>query len=90
MTTNRVIQLAKIIQTNTEMIDAHLTSKALPTPSFAVDNPPALLFGHGPRIESARQGVVDATDELQALMLGPTGVLTSLFVRCFIVHSSRH
>jgi hypothetical protein len=90
MASNRIIQLAKIIQANTELIDAHLTSKGLPTPSFAADNPPTVLFGHGPQIESARQGVVDATDELQALMLGPTGVLTSLFVRCSTIHTSHH
>ncbi|PVI02547.1 hypothetical protein DM02DRAFT_701349 [Periconia macrospinosa] len=79
MSSKRILELANIIHSNTEKIDAHLTSNRLPTPSFAADNPPKLLFGHGPELDTARQSVVDATDELQALMLGPTGLLSSLF-----------
>ena len=81
MSPNRIVELAQIIAENTKLVDDHLTSKVLPTPSFAADNPPTLLFGHGPKIDASRQAVVDATDELQALMLGPTGLLSSLFVR---------
>ena len=79
MPPNRIVQLANIIQENTQKIDEYLISSDLPTPSFAPDNPHTLLR-HGEKIETARQAVVDATDELQALMLGPTGLLTSLFV----------
>lgn len=81
MSSHRIVELAKVIQSNTTTIDQHLNSKGLPTPSFAADNPPTLLYGHGESIDAARQAVVDATDELQALMLGPTGTLTSVFVR---------
>ena len=80
MSSNRIVQLANIIQRNTEEIDAHLTLQGLPNPSFTADNPATLLFGQGPKVDAARQSVVDATDELQALMLGPTGLLSSLFV----------
>ncbi|KAF1975875.1 hypothetical protein BU23DRAFT_69659 [Bimuria novae-zelandiae CBS 107.79] len=76
---NRILQLAKTIHTNTELINAHLTSQGQPTPSLAADNPPTVLFGHGHQIDVARQAVVVATDELQALMLGTTGLLSSLF-----------
>ncbi|KAF2791438.1 putative O-methyltransferase [Melanomma pulvis-pyrius CBS 109.77] len=76
---SRIVELANIIQTNTQAVDGYLASKGLPAPSFAADNPPTLLFGHGAEIEASRQAVVDATDELQALMLGPTGTLSSLF-----------
>lgn len=89
MSSSRILELANVIQANTEKIDAHLTSKDLPTPSFAADNPPTLLFGHGPEIEIARQSIVDATDELQALMLGPTGVLSSLFVCTYPIYITR-
>lgn len=81
MSSKRILELANTIHFNTEKIDAHLTLNGLPTPSFAADNPPKLLFGHGPELDAARQSVVDATDELHALMLGPTGLLSSLFVR---------
>jgi hypothetical protein len=77
---SRIAELASVISSNTKIVDEHLASKGLPSPSFAADNPPALLFGHGTDIETSRQAVVDATDELQALMLGPTGILSSLFV----------
>lgn len=81
MSSTRIIELAGIIHRNTKAIDEHLTSKGLPTPSFEADNPPTTLFRQGPEVDAARQAVVDATDELQALMLGPTGMLTSFFVR---------
>ena len=80
MSSNRISELAQIIQTNTQFIDEHLTSHELPTPSFAADNPSTLLFGQGAKFDTSRQAIVDATDELQALMLGPTGLLSSLFV----------
>jgi hypothetical protein len=81
MSSRRIVELANVIQTSVDKIDGYLISKDLPTPSFAADNPPRLLFGNGPEIDNARQSVVDATDELQALMMGPTGILSSLFVR---------
>lgn len=81
MSTNRIVELANIISKNTEVVDSYLVSQTLPTPSFDAECPERLLFGHGEQIDGARQAVVDATDELQALMLGPTGLLSSLFVR---------
>jgi len=80
MASTRIIELASIISTNTRKIDTHLSQKGLPTPSFEANCHPQLLFGHGEDIETARQAVVDATDELQALMLGPGNYISSLFV----------
>lgn len=88
MPLNRIVELANIIQENTHKIDEHLTSNRLTTPSFAADNPQTLLFGRGKDFDVARQAVVDSTDELQALMLGPTGLLSSLFVRSRNVRST--
>ncbi|KAH3967279.1 hypothetical protein HBI24_208500 [Parastagonospora nodorum] len=79
MSTSRMIQLATTISKNAEVVDSYLNSRDLPTPSFDAECPERLLFGHGEEIDGARQAVVDATDELQALMLGPTGLLSSLF-----------
>lgn len=85
MAPNRIVELANLIQRNTHAIDAHLTAQSLPTPSFAADTSPTLLLGHGLEIDAARQSVIDATDELQSLMLGPTGLLSSLFVCSLLI-----
>lgn len=55
---NRIIELANIIAENTKIIDDHLTTQGLPTPSFAADNPPTLLSGHGHVIDASRQMVI--------------------------------
>ena len=72
---NRIAVLASIIADNTTKIDSYLVSKDLPTPSFDPDTPASLLFD--PSIAAARQAVLEATDELNALMLGPMMILAS-------------
>ena len=74
MAQSRISELASIIAMNTAAIDVYTTSEGLPSPSFNVDGPPKLLFH--PRISASRQAILEATDELHALMLGPVGLLT--------------
>lgn len=74
MVTSRISELASIIAANTAEIDLYTASEALPSPSFDADSPPKLLFH--PRVAAFRQAILEATDELHALMLGPVGILT--------------
>ena len=79
MTSSRISELAAIIATNTEKVDLQLAAEGFPTPSFDADSPPRLL--QNSRIVASRQAILDATDELHALMLGPIGIFTTQPVR---------
>ncbi|KAF2973069.1 hypothetical protein GQX73_g501 [Xylaria multiplex] len=63
----RIALLSTIIQKNIEIIDAYFDSNGLPSPSFDQDYPSDLA----PEIHGARNAVLEATDELSDLMLGP-------------------
>ena len=80
MSRTRIIELAHIISANTQVVDAHLSEKGLPTPSFDADLSADLLLGHGGEFEAARQAVMEATDELQTLMQAPQEYMTNIFV----------
>lgn len=78
---SRIRKLASLIEANTLRIDAHLTAEKLPFPSFD-----ASYNGNAwtdEDISESLQVVLEATDELHALMLGPLGILTSPSVRTF-------
>jgi hypothetical protein len=75
MATTRISELTSIIAANAAKVDEYLVSEGLPTPSFDADSPPKLVV-QGP-VATYRQAILDATDELHALMLGPIGILTS-------------
>ena len=66
---NKIAQLAAIIAANTTKFDGWLTSHGLPSPSFDIETPLKLELPQ--EISQARQAVVEASTELQALMLGP-------------------
>jgi hypothetical protein len=67
--TTRITELAAIIQSNTIKFDEYINSHGLPTPSFGIETPPQLFLPED--IAAARTAVVEAIDELHALMLGP-------------------
>lgn len=71
--TSRISALASILISATAEFDAVASSEQLPSPSFDVDFPGKALFH--PKITALRQAILDATDELHALMLGPVGIL---------------
>lgn len=79
MTVTRIAQLASTIQASTIKINDYLASNGLPTPSFDPDSPPKFLSETS--IAASRQAILEATDELHALMLGPIGMLTTPSVR---------
>ena len=75
MAVSRISELASIIKIHTSKVQDHLRSMNLPLPSFEAEQPPSLLLDE--TIAESRLAVLEATDELHSLMLGPVGVLTS-------------
>lgn len=74
----RITKLAELIKSNTERVDNYLNAKGLKTPSFDIDAPAELRLP--PDVEQARQVVLDSTDELHRLILGPKQYLTGFGV----------
>ena len=79
MAGSRIAELASLIAKSTAQIDTHLAAEGHPTPSFDADQPTHLL--NDSKLTTSRRNIIEATDELHALMLGPVGILTSPSVR---------
>ncbi|CAG8948659.1 hypothetical protein HYFRA_00001779 [Hymenoscyphus fraxineus] len=75
MAPNKISELAAIIHTETQKVDAFLISQSLPTPSFDVSCPARLPLP--PLIRESQEAVLEASDELVALMLGPARSIAS-------------
>jgi len=75
---NRISELAEQIHSNTEKVDTYLIAEGLKTPSFDIDAPVKLQLPT--EIEQARQAILDSTDELHRLILGPKQYLTGFGV----------
>lgn len=73
MATSRIAVLAAIIATHTKQVDAHLAAKGLPSPSFDPESPAEALMDS--EVTASRQSILDATDELHALMQGPVDII---------------
>ena len=66
---SRIVDLAAIIHNNTNKVDQFIQREGLPSPSFGTETPPQLNLPAD--ITSARDAVIEAMDELHALLLGP-------------------
>ena len=68
---SRSVQLASIITSNTTQCDQWFVSQGIPQPSFDED----LTFTSAvpDEVTEAREKVIEASTELQSLMLGPAG-----------------
>ena len=75
MAPQRLAELSSIIAANTAKLEEIIASQGLVYPSFEAALPSELLKDH--QAIAARQSILEATDELHALMLGPAGILTS-------------
>ena len=75
MAPNRIVKLAAIIQEHTKKVDAYLTAQKLPTPSFDISCPAVLPLPA--TIQASQDAVLDASDELSTLMLGPARSIIS-------------
>ena len=82
MPPSRIAELASIISSNTGQIDDYISTHGLPPLSFEPNGslePDTLPHG----IQSAQNAILEATDELNALMLGPDGILKQQLVCLF-------
>ncbi|KUJ07170.1 O-methyltransferase-like protein [Mollisia scopiformis] len=76
MLSNRIIELAAIISTNTEKVNGYLEAQGIPTPSFNVDAPPNLgIPKEAIEVDNARRKALAASIELQDLLQGPSACL---------------
>lgn len=66
---NEIVNLANTIAENTKIYDDYFVENNLPTPSHGLETPASINLP--PRIQKARETVMDASTELQALILGP-------------------
>lgn len=82
MPRTKIVELASIIYEHTQKIDTYLTSQNLPTPSFNSAYPPKLSLPLG--IQNGQEAVLEASDEITALMLGPAGCIAHQSVRASI------
>lgn len=82
MPPSRIAELASIISSNTSQVDDYISARGLPPLSF---EPNASLkpdtLPHD--IQSAQNAILEATDELNALILGPEGTLRQYLVCLF-------
>ncbi|KAG8526570.1 uncharacterized protein KY384_008771 [Bacidia gigantensis] len=69
MTSSRIVELANTIQTNTWKVEQHLFYRGIPSPSFDVETPLEIELPDD--IATCRKAILEATDELHMLVLGP-------------------
>lgn len=82
MATSRIVELSNRIAANTAKLDEYLVSYNLPTPSFDEDGPQDTLVPKDElETEAARVAIIDDTQELRRLALGPREYLMSYEVR---------
>ena len=76
-----IAELSTIISENTRKVTRYLEQNGLPFPSFSVDAPmKSMIPPEASDIEDARLAVIDATQKLRCLMLGPQDYLQSFTV----------
>ncbi|KAK4206754.1 S-adenosyl-L-methionine-dependent methyltransferase [Rhypophila decipiens] len=75
---SRIIELASRIAANTKKLNDYLVANNLPTPSFDVKGPKANLVPKQEiEVQAARAAIIDDTQELRRLVLGPREYLMS-------------
>ena len=75
---SRIKELAASILSDTTAIDDHLQTAKLGSPSFDINAPEKLDLPA--ELATAKDRVLEATDELHDLMLGPVDFLTGFNV----------
>lgn len=70
---SRIAELASLIQYHTLKVEDYISFQGLPSPSFDVSMPAQLQLPKA--IAESQNKVIEATDELHSLMLGPMGFL---------------
>lgn len=76
-----ITELASRIAANTAKLNDYLVANGLPTPSFDINGPKdTLVPKHEAEVEAARVAIIDDTQELRRLVLGPREYLMSYTV----------
>ncbi|KAI6090340.1 S-adenosyl-L-methionine-dependent methyltransferase [Hypoxylon rubiginosum] len=76
--TPHIVQLASRIAANTTKLNTYIEAHHLPTPSFDVNGPKDTLVPKEEKdVEAARVAIIDDTQELRRLVLGPREYLMS-------------
>lgn len=70
-TTSRIAELSHIIAAETKKVEDYLASTSHPALTFAEDAPADLQAPRDADVQTARRNVVNATQELHDLMVGP-------------------
>ena len=78
MASTRIAELASRIAEHTTNLNNYLVSQGLPTPSFDPIVPPDVTLPDA--VAASREIILDATDELHSIIVGPIGLLTAPYV----------
>ena len=82
MAPSRIAELASIISSKTSQVDDYISTHGLPPISFEPNG--SLKLNTLPEdLQSAQNAILEATEELNALMLGPEGILRQYLVCLF-------
>lgn len=71
----RIVELAQIIASKTDVLNEHFRSNNLPEPSFSPENSLDAFETSTPDIQKAKTSVVEAAIELRQLLEGPVKLL---------------
>lgn len=81
MAASRIVEVSARIAANTAKLDEYLVAHNLPNPSFDENGPSDTLIPKDEvEIEAARVTIIDDTNELRRLVLGPREYLMSFTV----------
>ena len=84
MPPSRIVELASIISTRTNLVDEYLSAQSLPPLSFEpIEDSQQYTLPDS--IQAAQKEILEATDELHAHMLGPMGILNQQLV-CLVMN----
>lgn len=72
---SRILSLAKIIASQSEVVDTFLRGNDLPQPSFGADALIEPIPSATPDVSKARDTIIEATIELRQLLEGPIKAL---------------
>ena len=79
MPSSRIVELASIINMRTNLVDEYLSAPGLPPLSLEpIEDSQQHTLPDS--IQAAQNGILEATDELHAHMLGPMGILNQQLV----------
>ncbi|KAI0123904.1 S-adenosyl-L-methionine-dependent methyltransferase [Xylariales sp. AK1849] len=84
----KLSKLTGLIHSHAALIENALDSSSIPQPSFAAGSPPMLSVP--PELDDTRDELIEAIDELAALVLGPVGHLVKLAVSLPALNATLH